>query len=245
MADEDDRVMLSTQPHGNLLEFLANIDKLRTRFEGRFKMRKETTKDKDGNKNAKAEEGKSTGEVKNAENQQRDRIFLKVMRPWITDQQRFGKPQRYQEDWFRLNNWIEERRSWQNSPRAEEAQRRDCEPIRQLGGYRNVENKNDGYCASGPRDKRWNPDPRPQWHQRNNPNQPRAQSWEQRRPPWRGQNFQQRAEGYANPRYERPNQGSRPGPSYWAKEAEGTTPREEHHQMRGPYRGPNHSRALN
>ena len=105
MADEDDRVMLSTQPHGNLLEFLANIDKLRTRFEGRFKMRKETTKDKDNNKKTKEEEGKSMGEIKNVENQQRYRVFIKMRRPWVTDQPRFGRPLRYQEDWFSPINW--------------------------------------------------------------------------------------------------------------------------------------------
>ena len=169
MADEDDRVMLSTQPQGNLLEFLANIDKLRTRFEGRFKMRKETTKDKDSNKKTKEEEGKNMREIKNVENQQRYRVFIKMRRPWVTDQPRFGRPQRYQEDWFSPINW-------QSGPRAGEAQRRSWEPMRQSGGYRDMEIRSVGYRPPGLRDKRGNPDPCPQWHQRTNPNQPRAQN---------------------------------------------------------------------
>ena len=71
-------MMLSTQPQGNLLEYLANIDKLRTRFEGRFKMRKDATRDKDSNKKAKEEEEKSMGEIKNIENQPRDRVVMKA-----------------------------------------------------------------------------------------------------------------------------------------------------------------------
>ena len=254
MTDENDRVMLSTQPHGNLLEFLANVDKLRTRFKDRFKMTKEATEKKDSGKAAKTKEEKITETNRNAESQQRvlnQQIYLRERRPWNTDQQRFGRfvtqrRQDFPQPRFRPpNNWQEDRRGWQNVPRAGEAQGRDWEPIRQLDNYHNVERSNNYNQPGFNPDRRWNPDPRPPWQQRNNPNQPRMQGLEQRRPPWRGQGNQPRGEGYGNPRYDRPNQGGRPGPSYWAREAEGAAPREENHRNRSPNRGPNDRRALN
>ena len=123
MINENDKVLLSTQMDVSLLEFLANVDKLRSKFKDRFQMTKGSGKDQDQSKNTKAKEEKDKGKL-NSENQQKERDLIRERRPWGAEQQRFSRPQRFQDNWGRFNNWPEERANWPNNLRYGEVQRR-------------------------------------------------------------------------------------------------------------------------
>ena len=179
--------------------------------------------------------------------------MIKERRPWEVDQQKLVRPQRFQDNWVKFNNWPGERGNWRNNPRYGEGQRRNWEPIRRLDSYRNLANQNNNYGQFRPNyERRWNQGPRnpwqqrdnynqpppwqqrnnynqpPPWQQRNNYNQPRIQGYEQPRLQWKGQNFQARAEPNGNAGPEHANQAGRPGPSYWMKETDKTiSPREK------------------